>query len=308
MTNHSKGLMMISITAALWGVLAIVLKYALQRFSGNTIIWFRFTFSFVFLAGYYLIHRPRFFEILIKPPILGILAGLAIAGNYLGFTNGVALTSPSNAQILIQISPLLVAVVGVVYFKESLSRLQKSGFGIAVAGFVLFYWDQIQHLMISSQQYTRGNIWIVFAAITWAFFAVCQKLLVKIWAPQQTNLLIYLVAAIVFFPQAVFHEFQGLSLSDCLTLTFLGANTLIAYGTLGEALKLLPANQVSAIIVLNPMITLIVVGILSIQQLPWLSSESTTPVGYAGALLLLAGVGLVVKKNNRTPHLPTLRL
>jgi drug/metabolite transporter (DMT)-like permease len=296
MSNHSKGLMMISITAVLWGILAIVLKYALQRFSGNTIIWFRFTFSFVFLAGYYLVHRPQFFEILIKPPILGILAGLAMAGNYLGFTSGVALTSPSNAQILIQISPLLVAVVGVVYFKEHLTLLQKSGFGIAVAGFLLFYWDQLHHLVISSQQYSRGNVWIIFAAITWACFAVSQKLLVRIWTPQQTNLLIYLVAAMVFSPLATFHEFKGLALSDWLTLIFLGANTLIAYGTLGEALKLLPANQVSAIIVLNPLITLIVVGALSDQQLPWLSSESTTAIGYAGALLLLAGVGLVVKK------------
>ncbi len=296
MTNHTKGLMMISITAALWGILAIVLKYALQRFSGNTIIWFRFTFSFVFLAGYYLVHRPRFFEILIKPPVLGILAGFAIAGNYLGFTIGVDLTSPSNAQILIQISPLLVAVVGVVYFKESLTPLQKTGFGIASAGFVLFYWDQLGHLVISSQQYTHGNLWIIFAAVAWAFFAVCQKLLVQIWTPQQTNLLIYLIASMLFSPLAVFHEFQGLDLSDWLTLIFLGANTLIAYGTLGEALKLLPANQVSAIIVLNPLITLIVVGVLSVQKLPWLSSESTTLLGYAGALLLLAGVGLVVKK------------
>lgn len=296
MSNHSKGLLLISITAVLWGILAIVLKYALQRFSGNTIIWFRFTFSFVFLSGYYIVHRPRFFEILTKPPILGILAGLAMAGNYLGFTSGVALTSPSNAQILIQISPLIVAAVGVIYFKERLTLLQKSGFGIAASGFVLFYWDQLHHLMISSQQYTRGNLWIIFAAVTWACFAVCQKLLVRIWTPQQTNLLIYLVAALVFFPLAAFHEFQGMAFSDWLTLTFLGANTLIAYGTLGEALKLLPANQVSAIIVLNPLITLMVVGVLSVQQLPWLSSESTTVIGYAGALLLLAGVGLVVKK------------
>jgi drug/metabolite transporter (DMT)-like permease len=296
MSNHSKGLMMISITAVLWGILAIVLKYALQRFSGNTIIWFRFTFSLVFLAGYYLIHRPQFFEILIRPPVLGIFAGLAMAGNYLGFTTGVALTSPNNAQILIQISPLLVAIAGVVYFKERLTLLQKSGFGIAAAGFLLFYWDQLHHLAISTQQYSRGNVWIIFAAITWAFFAVCQKLLVRIWTPQQTNLLIYLVAALVFSPLAVFSEFQGLGISDWLTLIFLGANTLIAYGTLGEALKLLPANQVSAIIVLNPLITMIVVGVLSVQKLPWLSSESTTLIGYAGALFLLAGVGLVVKK------------
>ncbi len=296
MTRHSKGILMISITALMWGVLAIVLKYALLRFSGNTIIWFRFTFSFVFLAGYYLIHRPQFFEILAKPPFLGILAGLAMAGNYLGFTNGVNLTHPSNAQIIIQIAPLLVAIAGIVYFKERLTKLQKSGFGIATAGFLVFYWDQIQNLAISYQQYTSGNLWIIFAAITWAFFAVCQKLLVRVWTPQQTNLVIYLVAALVFSPLADFNEFRELSLGDALTLIFLGANTLIAYGTLGEAIKLIPANQVSAIIVLNPLITMIAVGILSVYNLPWLSSESTTIVGYAGGLLLLTGVGLVVKK------------
>ena len=150
--------------------------------------------------------------------------------------------------------------------------------------------------MISSQQYTLGNLWIIFGAVAWAIFAISQKYLVRFWAPQQTNLLIYLVAAIMFSPLAVFQEFQGLTLSDWLTLIFLGANTLIAYGTLGEALKLIPANQVSAVIVLNPLITLIVAGVLSVQKLPWLSSESTTLVGYVGALLLLAGVGLVVKK------------
>ena len=296
MSNHTKGIVMISITAVLWGILAIVLKYALQRFSGNTIIWFRFTFSFIFLGAYYSIRRPQYFEIFKTPPVLGIIAGLAVGGNYLGFTTGVALTSPSNTQILIQIAPLLVAIVGVVYFKERLTILQKSGFAIAAAGFVLFYRNQLHNLVISSQQYALGNLWIIFGAVAWAIFAVCQKHLIRFWSPQQTNLLIYLVAAMVFSPLAVFHEFQGLTLSDWLTLIFLGANTLVAYGTLGEALKLLPANQVSAIIVLNPLITLLVAGVLSFQNLPWLSCESITLPGYAGALLLLAGVGLVVKK------------
>jgi drug/metabolite transporter (DMT)-like permease len=95
---------------------------------------------------------------------------------------------------------------------------------------------------------------------------------------------------------AAYNELSGLTLLDCLTLFFLGANTLVAYGTLGEALKLIPANQVSAIIVLNPLITLLVAGVLSAYNVPWLSCESITIPGYAGALLLLAGVGLVVKK------------
>ena len=296
MSNHSKGIAYISLTAILWGLLAVVLKYALLRFSASTIIWFRFTFSVIFLTGYYLVHRPHFFEILIKPPALGILAGLALAGNYYGFTRGLALTSPSNTQILSQISPLIVAVIGVMYFKEQLSTLQKTGFAIASAGFALFYWDQLHHLLISHSQYTQGNLWIIFASLVWAVFAVCQKFLVQFWTPQQTNLLIYLVAALVFFPMTDFHEFQELTRSDYLTLLFLGANTLIAYGALGEAIHRIPANQVGAVIVLNPLITMLVVAVLAHRHLSWLSTESTTAVGYGGALLLLAGVGLVVKK------------
>jgi drug/metabolite transporter (DMT)-like permease len=287
---------MISMTVFLWGVLAIFLKFSLQTLSVHTIIWFRFMFSFLFLAVYFAIRSPKTLIILKTPPILGILAGLALAGNYYGFTIGVDLTSPSNVQILIQLSPLMVAIVGVVYFKEKLSRIQKTGFLIAFLGFILFYQDQISNLIVTQDAYFKGNLWVIFAAVSWAIYAVCQKLLLRMWTPLQTNLLIYIVASLFFFPKMDLHELVLLSWINWAVLIFMGANTLIAYGALSEALKVLPANQVSAIIVLNPLITLAVAAVLSRMHVTWMDPENITALGYAGSLLLLAGVGLVVKK------------
>jgi drug/metabolite transporter (DMT)-like permease len=287
---------MISMTVLLWGVLAIFLKFSLRTISVHTIIWFRFFFSFLFLVVYYAIRSPHSFAILKAPPVLGILAGIGLSANYYGFTVGLDLTSPSNVQILIQLSPMMVAVIGVVFFKEPLTRIQKVGFLVAMAGFVLFYRDQLSNLIVTRDAYLEGNLWVVFAAVAWAGYAVCQKLLLRHWTPLQTNLLIYLVSSLVFFPKADFGELMVVGWIDWLVLLFMGANTLIAYGALAEALKVLPANQVSAIIVLNPLITLAVAAVLSKMNVSWMAPENITLMGYVGSLLLLAGVCLVVKK------------
>lgn len=298
MSSHTRGLLMICITILLWGVLAIALKYSLKFISVCTIIWFRFAFSCLFLVGYYLFRNPGSFAILKRPPILGIVAGLALCGNYYGFTVALDLTTPSNVQILIQLSPLLVAVIGITYFKEELTRLQILGFFIAALGFVLFYWDQIQHLVISKDSYLKGNLWVMFSALSWAVYAVCQKILVRTWTPLQTNLLIYVVASIVFLPAARFDELAGISDGTVwAVLLFMGANTLVAYAALSESLRLLPANEVSAMIVLNPLITLAIAAELTRRNVSWMPAENMTLLGYVGALALLLGVGCVVKKH-----------
>ncbi|WP_028325135.1 DMT family transporter [Desulfatirhabdium butyrativorans] len=297
MSSHSRGLFMIGITALLWGVLAIVLQYSLHFLSVNAIIWFRFLLACIFLIIYYAIRDPSAFVILARPPILGIIAGICISGNYYGFTVGLDLTTPSNAQILIQLSPLLVAAIGIFYFKERLTRLQVLGFSIAAIGFILFYWDQIHHLVTTQDRYFKGNLWVFFAAVCWAVFAVCQKVLLRIWTPLQTNLLFYIVASLLFTPYVNFKEFLNLTeWTQWAALIFMAANTLIAYAALAEALRLLPANQVSAIIVLNPLITLAVAAELSRRQISWMPAENISLLGYLGALGLLIGVGFVVKK------------
>ena len=305
-SSHSLGVLMAITTASFWAVVPVILKYLISVCSVETIIWFRFTTSFLFLAIVYAVKDPGAFRVLKKPPALGILAGLALAGNYFGHTTGVHLTSPSNAQIITQIGPLLLAVAGVVYFKERLNGKQKLGIVLAGFGFLFFYWDQIQGLLADRAGHIRGDLWIVFGAVVWAVFATSQKVLVRRMTPQQANLIIYGVAALFFLPQTDFGEFGRLSPMDWSLMIFMGANTLIAYGCLAVALKLIPANQVAVIVVLNPLVTMGCMALLASYGLSWLGIENIGLVGYLGAGALLTGVGLVVayaKKNEEQPDI-----
>jgi len=110
------------------------------------------------------------------------------------------------------------------------------------------------------------------------------------------NLLFYGVAGVLFLPFADFAPLARTDAFDWGVLVFLGANTLLAHGALGEALRDAPANQVSMIITLNPLITLASLALLAFLDLDWVARESVGALGYAGAALLVGGVLLVVRE------------
>ena len=131
---------MVLVTVSLWGVLPIILKLGLNYYSVGTIAWFRFFFSFVVLFWFLFIFRSGC-RVLLHPPIIGILGGAALAVNYFGMTQGINLSGASNAAIIIQVAPLLLVIIGVLFFKEVIRLRQLMGIAIAIIGFYLFYLD-----------------------------------------------------------------------------------------------------------------------------------------------------------------------
>lgn len=293
-------------TALLWGVLAVVLKYCLLYVSVSTVISFRFAFSALALFIYFMFNNRGSLRILKGPPGWLIVAAVLLSVNYWGFSEGLRLTSAGNAQVLIQLSQLTFALIGVLYFKESLSRVQFLGFALAGLGFLLFYRDQLSHLLAgashgagdseSAARFHWGNLLLVVAAVSWAFWAAIQKAYLSHWRPQEMNLLVWGIGALLFLPAADPGELVGLSSWAWIALIFTGLNTLVAYGLLAEALQYLPANQVGMIITLNPLVTLFVLRIMSSFDVDWIRSESVTALGYVGAACMLGGVALVVRK------------
>ena len=82
-------------------------------------------------------------------------------------------------------------------------------------------------------------------------------------------------------------------------LIFLGVNTLLAYGSLGYALKYLEANKVSVIITLNPIITFSAMAILMALEVSWIVHENFTFVSIAGASLVISGAVFTVLKRRK---------
>lgn len=285
------------VTLSLWGVLPIILKLGLNYYSAGTIAWFRFFFSFVTLFCFLFLFRSDC-EILRNPPLIGILGGAALAGNYFGMTQGIHLSAPSNAAIIIQFAPLLLVVVGVIFFKEAIRLRQLIGIAIAITGFYLFYLDRLGNAA-NNPNYTTANEWVLFAAALWTLYMICQKQLSINYSAQTINLLVYAIAMIVLIPLVEWNELFKGGAVGWLLLIALGLNTLLAYGALAEAVECIPLSLISILITLNPLITLSGMWILTTFGIWPLPAENIGWNGYLGGIIAVSGVMLVVASRNK---------
>lgn len=296
MTNQAKGIIYTLITVLMWGVLAIALKIASKEIDSPTIVWFRFSLAFSGMFVWMVIKNPKELKILYKPSGLIVVSSLALAWNYIGFMLGIQYTSPSNAQIVIQTGPILLAVFGIIFFREKISRIQISGFLLAIIGFWIFYRQHISTIASQEGQFTKGVLLTLTGAIAWAVYAALQKKLVLHYPVGTLNVFIFGLPVLLYLPFVNFANLAHLSLGYWALLVFLGANTLISYGCLSLALKYLEAGKVSILLVLNPIITVVLMGILTEMQVSWIDGEHFSVLSIAGALLALTGAILVVRK------------
>lgn len=299
MNNNHKGILFACTTALLWGFLAIFLKLAVQKVEPQTIVWFRFTTAFSVLFVWHLIKKPSELKILVKPPIWLIIAALGLAWNYIGYMQAVNYTSPSNAQLIAQLGPVLLTIAGLLFFNEKLRRIQLVGFILAAIGFGIFYSQQLQQMLGQKGTYNTGVLFAISAAVSWVAYAVMQKKLVLKYSTDTLNLFLFGFPAIAYLPFVNFSNFSGLSFGWWVLMIFLGLNTLIAYGSLALALKYTQANKVSIILLLNPTITFVTMAILTSMEVSWIQGERFTALSLGGAFTILFGAVLVVKQKSK---------
>ncbi|MDP3914847.1 MAG: DMT family transporter [Bacteroidota bacterium] len=301
MSNQAKGILYTLITVLMWGVLAIALKIASNEIDSPTIVWFRFSLAFSGMFVWMAVSNPKELKILYKPSWLIVISSLALAWNYIGFMLGIQYTSPSNAQVAIQAGPVLLAVLGIFFFKEKISRIQIAGFLLTIVGFWIFYQQHVGAVPAGQEgQYTKGMLITLTGAVAWAIYAVLQKKLVLSYSVGTLNVFIFGLPVLIYLPFVNFASLAHLSFGYWALLVFLGANTLISYGCLSLALKYLEAGKVSVIIVLNPIITFILMGVLTWMQVTWIDGEHFSVLSLVGALVALAGAILVVRKKKNS--------
>ncbi|WP_372753016.1 DMT family transporter [Labilibaculum sp.] len=306
-SNNYKGVLYAMITSLLWGFLPIFLKVSLKDLDPISIVWFRFTFAFLVLFIYYLNTDKQQLRIIKRPPLILLIAAVALGINYLGFMQGINYTSPSNAQITMQTAPILLALVGIFFFKEKVNRKQLLGFAIAGLGLFLFYQNQLQAFINDKEAFNKGFFWIELGAIMWVLYASLQKKLVQKHPAQLLNMVLYGIPAIFYAPFVNYGSFLQLDFSSWLIVTFLGLNTLIAYGCLALAFKYTEAYKVSIIVAVNPIITLVSIAVLSVMNVQWIATDSLSIYSMIGASLVIGGAITAVffSRKNKKKALPS---
>lgn len=296
MENLRKGVIYAIVTAVLWGFLAVALKVGSQHVDSVTIVWFRFTLAFSVLLAYHLVKKPNELKILIRPPLILVIAALGLAWNYMGFMLGIEYTSPANTQVVIQTGPITLALIGIIFFRERMNLQQMIGFALAVIGLAFFYHNQLKLMFDAEAEYNKGFVFILSGAFAWVIYAVMQKKLVMKYSAASLNLFLFGLPVILFFPFTDLQSLTQLHWGWWLLLVAFGLNTLVAYGSLALALKYIEASKVSIIIVMNPIITFVTMAILSYLEVSWIPAEKFSVLTILGALIVLAGAVLVIRK------------
>ncbi len=292
------GLVLSLVTALLWGTMPNVLALALQTVDPLTLTWFRFLSSFL-LLGLYRLARATQTGTPAVPSLkswhglrrsgwlLLLIAILGIGLDYPLYLLGMNYTSPANAEVMIQLAPVLMGLGGIVIFRERYSRSQWGGVAILFAGFALFFDQQLHSLTTASSQYLAGSGLVLLAAVCWAAYALSQKQLLRHLPSDLIMLMIYGTCALFYLPLAQPQKLLGLDLLTSLILLSCGLSTLISYGAFAESLAHWDASKISAVQSLTPVITIATSWLISAL---WPTVMAPAQLG----LTALMGAGLVI--------------
>lgn len=274
-----------------WGALPLALKGVLGRADPATITWVRFLVSAGLLAAILGARGswPRFARLGRGGALLLLAATLFLAANYLAYIVGLDWTTAADAQVVIQLAPILLSLGGIVLFGERFTRVQWLGFGILVSGLGLFFSGRLAGLVSDPAVFLRGNATIVVAALTWASYGLAQKQLLQRWSSQHIMLVIYAGSALLFWPAAEPAALLDLDAAGMGLLVFCCLNTLVAYGAFSEALQHWEATRVSAVLALTPLATL-ALSALAERVWPGLQPPAhLSPLSWIGALCVVGG-------------------
>jgi drug/metabolite transporter (DMT)-like permease len=294
------GLTLTLLTAACWATLPIALKIVLEVLDPMTLTWFRFVVATV-ITGAWLGYRGAlrgYRGLGRRGGMMLAVAALMLVGNYVFYLLGVQHTTPANAQLLIQLAPLLMALGGIWVFGEQFRAAQWLGLAMLAAGMGLFFADQLA-AAAQAPGYVLGSALVVIGAIVWAVYALLQKQLLMRLGSMQVLLAIYVVASIVLLPFAQPSTLLRLDAVHWALLGYCALNTVGAYGAFAEALAHWEASRVSAVLATTPLLCIAAASAVHALWPQWLAPERITPLGWLGAALVVAGSAAVSLLNRR---------
>jgi drug/metabolite transporter (DMT)-like permease len=286
------GLALSLLTVFLWGVLPIALKIVLEAVDVYTVTWFRFLVSFWLLAIYLGVKK----QLPVGRRLLGkarwdwlAIATVFLAANYLFYLKGLQETSPTNAQVIIQLAPVMMGMGGLIIFKERYTVRQWFALAVLLLGMLLFFNEQLRQLATASTQYLWGSVYIVIGAAVWAIYALAQKQLLQQLPSSVIMLVIYGGSTLLFTPFVAPDTLNTLTPLQWGMLLFSAFNTFLAYGAFAEALDHWEASRVSAVLSTTPIVTLSSVVAVSLLLPNLMVPEPITGLAVLGAGLVVFG-------------------
>ncbi|QQS36204.1 MAG: DMT family transporter [Ignavibacteriales bacterium] len=273
-----------------WGVSFIATKVALDELVPLSIIFLRLILGTIFLSVIAVRTKKSFAVNLKSHGGILLLALIAVFHLWIQVT-GLQYTSAANTGWIIGITPVFMALLGLLFLKEYLTPIKISGIIISFFGLLL---------LMSKGDFTsigfisnKGDFLVLGSAFTWSVYSLVNKKISVNYPPMMTILFLFLIMAIIISPFAIsknsVESVTQLSSTGWIAILFLGIFCSgIAYVFWAQSLKEMESAKVGAFLYFEPFVTVVASWVL-------LNEEITLLMIVAG-IIITAGVILVNKK------------
>ncbi len=197
-----------------------------------------------------------------------------------------------TSAMLINVSPILIAILAGIFLKEGFPRWLLIGSGVAFCGVAMIALGSGQR----STADVAGVLLCLLAAVLASVSAILQKPVLRKFTAGQATWFGIMVGAICCLPWTgqLISEVQAAPLPATLGLVYLGIfPTAIAFTTWAYALSLISAGKLAATTYLVPGTTILISWAV-LQEIP-------TIWGLIGGVICLIGVGLT-RRQTRQPR------
>ena len=270
-----------------WGASFVATKIALGELSPLSVIMLRTFWGIIFILSVALYSKRNFKISFANLKRIFVLALILICHLLIQVT-GIKYTSATNTGWIVGVTPVFMALLGFIVFKEELSPVKISGIVIAFAGLVLLI-SKGNLLSIGFISH-KGDFLVLISAFTWGIYSMVNKKISISYSPVMTILFLFIMLEIIILPFALNHHsiysIAHLSAKGWAAILFLG---IFASGTSfvlwSKSLSEIEATKAGAFLYLEPFVTVFAAWIFL--------DELITILTIISGLIITAGVILV---------------
>jgi len=277
----------VAVTLALWASAFVAIRHLGHDFRPGSMALGRMLVGALCLAVVALRRRP------LTPPtardwrILLVIGVLWYATYMVALNAGERRIDAGTSSMLIQLSPVLIAVLAALFLRERFTRFIVGGLVLAFAGVVIISLATSDH----GGHDVVGVLLCLVSAVAYSVSVILQKPLMGRYPAVQVTWLACTIGAVVCLPFAgeLVADVRHAPLSATLWVVYLGVfPTAIAFTTYGFALTHMDASRLGITTYLVPVLTVLMAW-------AWLG-ETPPPLAYVGGALALLGVAVARRR------------
>ena len=277
---------LLAVMVLVWSVNFVVAKVTLREFPPLLLGALRFTVAGLVIAPVYVWRTMTEAHQAVERGAAARLLGIGLIGvglNQLMFLLGLVRTSVAHASILICITPVFVLLLSAAAQHERITGKKLAALALAVSGILVLQGRSL----FGSPGSVLGDLFVVLAALTFAFFTVAGKSVRSEFDSLTIITFAYTGSAVLLSPVTVWlsmeFDYSRVSVWGWVAVLYMAIfPSLVAYMIYYHALRYLAASRIAMLGYLQPLLaTSLAVAFIG---------ERVTPSLVVGGLLVVAGV------------------